>query len=476
MDPNASRRVHRRLLAGGEEVQVSDLQLNGMLDNLASEGDCESVARSFTLSEKKALEKLRGSLAVPEYWTLKAVQAGVAAGCSGISFRIGRNLTEVQWSGLAPLSAAELAGALGQPTLSGNVFFDELLVGLRALVGYCEWEFLSDGTLVVGPNQQLEITPNQGIITTLRVKHPGEVNYLGFRSQKTLKATAEQAGLLRERCSFCPIPVRLDGKLVQHHVERIFSTQEKLQWSKSPFLLADLELKPEGEGWVLAAPPQANRGFDPNRWDQPPVQNNSTYQLGTGRFVLWGNVVGRENPDQAQPSAQLTKEQGRVYWLRHGVVSASELLCRTSSLGLAISLDAGDARTDVSGLSVSEPPLRSPAILAMLVKLWKECEPAVWSVLNQGHGSYFSRPRLAYAAIGACFGVPVALSSSILLEILTGSLEHQAELMALIWFLCTAAGFFGYSEIPATSGGQAERLLRAGVTAFAGELEQLTKD
>lgn len=464
-------------MAGGEKVQVSDLEpkaIDGMLHNLASEGDCESVARSFTLSEKKALEKLRGTLAVPEYWTLKAVQAGVAAGCSGISFRIGRNLTEVQWSGLAPLSAADLAEALARPTRSGNIFFDELLVGLRALVGYSEWEFLSDGTLVVASEHKLELTPNQGIITTLRVKHPGEVNYLGFRSQKTLKATAEQAGLLRERCSFCPIPVRLDGKLVQHHVERIFSSQEKLQWSKSPFLLADLELKPEGEDWVLAAPPQANRGFDPNRWDQPPVQNNSTYQLGTGRFVLWGNVVGRENPDEGQPSARLANEQGRVYWLRHGVVSASELLCRTSSLGLAISLDAGQARTDISGLSVSEPPLRSQALLAMLGRIWKECEPSLWLVLDQGHGSYFSRPRLAYAAIGACFGVPVALSSSILLEILTGSLEHQAKLMALAWFLCTAAGFFGYSDAPTTSGGQAERLLRNGLATFSQELEQLT--
>lgn len=447
-----------------------------MLHDLASEGDCESVARSFTLSEKKALEKLRGTLAVPEYWTLKAVQAGVAAGCSGISFRIGRNLTEVQWSGLAPLSATDLAEALARPTRSGNPFFDELLVGLRALIGYCEWEFLSDGTLMVGPDHQLELTPNQGIITTLRVKHPGEVNYLGFRSQKTLKATAEQAGLLRERCSFCPIPVRLDGKLVQHHVERIFSTQEKLQWSKSPFLLADLELKPEGDDWVLAAPPQANRGFDPNRWDQPPVQNNSTYQLGTGRLVLWGNVVGREHPEHGQPSAKLATEQGRVYWLRHGVVSASELLGRSLSLGLALSLDAGEARTDISGLSVSEPPLRSQSVLAILDKLWRECEPAVWSVLDQEHTSYFSRPRLAYAAIGACFGVPVALSSSILLEILTGSLNHQLKLMALVWFLCTAAGFFGYSEAPTNSGGQAERLLRSGVTAFSGELEQMTKN
>lgn len=170
----------------------------------------------FTLDRARAQEKMRRySLPNPHAYVLELVKAAVLQGAGAIEFTLDTDDMRLRFDGppfaREELEAAELAA------LTGTGAVAHLGMGLAAAMALeprfvrCE----SGGVrleLRPGRPDRLEAAPGGGG-TTLHVRdraRPGQILEF-FRS---LAGWTTEGEILRSACRFCPVPVRLNGRLI----------------------------------------------------------------------------------------------------------------------------------------------------------------------------------------------------------------------------------------------------------------------
>lgn len=306
----------------------------------------------------------------PEQWVLKAVQATVAGGCSSLSFRVGRSSTEVRWTGAPPCKAEDLRLALESGHPCGQPFLDELATGLRDVRESRSVEFQSAGVLRARDGRfESSPTPSR-LQPTLTVTHPGAGRYLGFRAPNDLEATVEQCSLLRRRCPFSPVPIRLDGELLGL---RHLMPQYPKSDGPEPFRiypLAALELEKRGGMYHPAGKPYLDQRFSTSNWSRPAFKTNSATTLEWGKALVWCCLPWR--PPNGLPEQPLPRQSIVLHWLRHGVVCASQTILSDSLLGLAIGIDDSDSPVDSLGLHLHPTPVSRLEGLELSLRLWRE--------------------------------------------------------------------------------------------------------
>lgn len=358
------------------------------VSSLTAEGELHSQSQDFSISEEAALAKLSGVLEDKQHWILKAVQAGVAAQCRAMSVKIGKTDTTIVWYGLAPMEASVLKTALCQSHPTNVPFIDELVTGLRALLGVYPFQFGGLGILTGSEDKTLALEDQNLQELTLRVEHPGDT-VLGFRSRSQRETAAEQAKLLYQRCLFCPIPIKLDGRRIQTEPEKSLRRFHGKHFAKSPLPLMDLETQKNLSTWELSSPPQIPEVFSVRKWDNLPVVNKSGASGCRGRFLVWMALeeykvtTGSGKNRTTEKRARVIEEPVTVHWLRHGVTCGVDTIYSHRSLGAALALDAGDAKTDLSGLAIGERPLSEHALRDLFSDLYGQAQKPLAKRLMQ---------------------------------------------------------------------------------------------
>jgi len=350
--------------------------IENFIGNLAAIGELYSQSEEFTISEDAALAKLSGVLEDKQHWVLKAMQAGVAANCSKISVKIRKKETTIVWYGLPPVEASLLRKALSQSKPTGDIFIDELVTGLRAVLGLCAFQFGSLGILTAAADRTLAADDQDHEQPTLSVDHPGDT-VIGFRSKSQREAAADQASFLAKRCLLCPVPIELDGRSIQGDREKSLCNFKGNHYSRSPLLLIDVEAWKDPSGWRVSSQPLIQEDFSVRNWNNIPVTNEDTGSGARGRLLVWTaieehNVTeGRGKNRTTEKRTRAIDEPGTIYWLRHGVICEVDTIYKEKSLGMALALEAREARSDLSGLAIGARPLSEEAVGELLSRLYE---------------------------------------------------------------------------------------------------------
>ena len=197
-----------------------------ILEELRQEGQVDSTGR-FTLDAARAREKMkRYQLPDPHHYVLRVVQAAVASGASRIDLEVDADDCWIRFDARPP-GPAELAG------LFDNLFrsardpasraLRALAIGLNsALALDPAWIRLDsqDGAegwslFVEAAGQRVEAWPGapgraSGVHIHVRQRHSWRV--LG-RFLRGFVALHPEARVAHEHCRWCPVPVRVNGKV-----------------------------------------------------------------------------------------------------------------------------------------------------------------------------------------------------------------------------------------------------------------------
>lgn len=205
------------------------MALEDYLESLSAGGG-KREPLSFTLNQARALEKLSSSqLPDRALWIVKMVQAAVRGKATGIDIKLGRNRIEVQFDSAQVPRADELFELVRSGQLSQDPFLLHLLTGIRACFA---GEGLSYLLQTVGEEGRNVIALSEGDtlhfqddkhvsserVFTLVVRRPYRMakfrRALDSHVSQLLKGTAEEHMELMTRCWASPVPIRIDGRLL----------------------------------------------------------------------------------------------------------------------------------------------------------------------------------------------------------------------------------------------------------------------
>jgi len=349
------------------------------LDSLASEGRLETEQADFTLNEELAVKKLTNLLSDRQKWVLKAVQAGVAGGASGMTFEMGRHHTRVIWRGMKPISAEELLSALSSTKPSQNPFFAELTIGLRALLDTSVFSFKSDGLLKISAERETSVVAEEVCEEAeLTVWHPARK---GAPSLSTENETtiSQKSHLTRDAC-YAPIPIECDGVLLQQRAwTRMLD--DKSTSSSKVFPLFDLKLKTT-ENWEFCGAPKPSTGFQPDSWKEPPLTQSESEDRASGRFVTWLTPsTGPARFPSELDDLNIVPQKNEVAWLRHGVVGRRDIVKRECATRSILALDAPQSRTGLDGLSLETTDDSLSEARSLFPRFWSDLKPTLTSQL-----------------------------------------------------------------------------------------------
>ena len=219
--------------------------LQEVLDDLRGPGTWDSKG-SFTLDVSRGREKLaRYRLPQPHYYVLNLVALGCLSGSKEIEVRIDSDEVEFHFE-VDPLEGIELADLEAHALRRGQPALFELAVAVQAARRLKLWRLLvrSGGQL---HNLNSDDPPQQsgpGFGFALWEK-PGVRT-----ARKFMTGHREKEALLRARCEWCPLPLRLNDRLVNREPDcQDWTAVAKL---KSPAVelgggpRVDLEVESEG--------------------------------------------------------------------------------------------------------------------------------------------------------------------------------------------------------------------------------------
>lgn len=192
----------------------------------------DSVQESleFSIDSVKAVQKLSESqLPEPALWIVKMVQAAVASGSTGIEVTLGRNRLQMVFDTQLSQSAKEIFQLVHSGTLPKEPALLHLVTAIRASFSCPGTSFLlqlrdQTGTDIVAVSQG-ESVHSSDHRKTSAVKRLSFVVKRSYRlaalkkslnksASHALKGTALEHTELVKRCWVCPIPIRLDGRLL----------------------------------------------------------------------------------------------------------------------------------------------------------------------------------------------------------------------------------------------------------------------
>ncbi len=338
------------------------------LEDKAQPGRFDSSGE-FKIAGHKALEKLaEHSVTDPAHWVLKVVQAGVSAQAREVRFVHFSTVNRADIVMEQLPSESMLLDSLLRLEHSENVFLRELCTGLRPLLvkDYVRIYWLQSGrqTGIQWDGQEFHsLAPktNDSTETFLRIEFPLPLFNFSIR--------AEESTLLHRRCRWCPIPVKLDQKLVNSQANVRNSDFHRGDHGKdSPRHLA--------QGWfgctgsdptielsnpVLA---QVGRLADPLRTDSPflywPKPEKATTP-SLGGFSLYCSyeitstlIVDLLSNYGKRDIAQL-RESLHLGATRYGVLCA-ELTHKEFGIGGEFVFPADEQKSDLTGLTLTITP------------------------------------------------------------------------------------------------------------------------
>lgn len=214
--------------------------LDQLLIQLSQEGSSDGTG-SFSLDPRARLEKMaRHQKAEPALYLLKAVQAAVWLGAPAVEIRLARSFVEVVFD---HASQQPLPDLLARGHLSAMLLAALTLDSSELELNWRTPEHCQTWT----PRHGLQMSSELQRGFRLRLSRDDLSfweRYLPVRQMASVQAT------LQRRCQFCPIPVRLDGRLINAglpafgrpgRVERI-----ELAETGPAFRLADFLRRPTG--------------------------------------------------------------------------------------------------------------------------------------------------------------------------------------------------------------------------------------
>jgi hypothetical protein len=192
--------------------------------------DTDTESLEFTLDQGRALQKLsQAQLPEQSLWTVKMVQAAVRGDAAEVDIKLGRNKIEVKFASTHLPSAKEIYQLVRSGQLTNDPFLLHLTTGIRTSFAGEGVSFLIQ---TVGPQGKNVVAFSDGssvhftdeLVTKARstltfvIRRPYRM--LGFRKSlhrpvsQLVKGTAAEHLDLITRCWACPIPLKIDGRLV----------------------------------------------------------------------------------------------------------------------------------------------------------------------------------------------------------------------------------------------------------------------
>ncbi len=327
----------------------------------SGEGRRDSTG-SFTISAEKAMSKLAAfQLPRPSAWLLKMVQAGVVAGCSSINVNQSAKSSKVTFMGGHLGRIDELVKIFADPNALLTPAQQHLLVGLRtvALNGRRPVLVIDDpvdsprlcalwnGGRVSQPQpgsvfHRSLISREDGILSFHVGDSPLNEQYQFKREKGVKRVVADEYRELMANAVTCPIPLKVDGRRVDHF------GLEDASFHRCPILFGGL-------------PGQAGE----------PVLRLSSAVLPEG---------AEENAYAMAWTAYLTEKSraNEICWVKDGVVCESATFGGHESFYLRLYLPADDLATDLTGLHLrfEDAIARKQRVLKGL-KAFEESSPEI---------------------------------------------------------------------------------------------------
>lgn len=205
------------------------MALEDFLESMSAGGG-QKETLSFTLDQARALQKLSDSqLPDRALWIVKMVQAAVRGQATEIDIKLGRNRVEVQFDSPQIPRADELFELVRSGQLSQDPFLLHLLTGIRACFAGEGLSYLlqtegQEGRNVIALSegdtfhfQDTEQVSERGLFTLVVVRPFRMASFrraLDSHVSQLLKGTAEEHMELITRCWASPVPIRIDGRLM----------------------------------------------------------------------------------------------------------------------------------------------------------------------------------------------------------------------------------------------------------------------
>lgn len=215
-------------------------------------------AGSFTLAIEKARDKLASyTLAKPEDYILKLVQCAVLLGVDELFIELKRTAVLFYFEVSASnhdLAIEKLTEALFSPLEESHRGRSHLSLALCAIAAeqpvelmWGEWGPESSQILSLGHGRS-ELFRNPPFPRTEPLAADRRFHLLYFKkpsSSVSLSLTAGESRAVRERCSFAPVPIRLDGRLLEPSLPSSDSLSDPIRQMTSLYLGAlRMEQKP----------------------------------------------------------------------------------------------------------------------------------------------------------------------------------------------------------------------------------------
>ncbi|MBS2039580.1 hypothetical protein JST97_31625 [bacterium] len=177
----------------------------------------------FSLDSLRARTKLaRFQLPLPGLWLVKLVQAAVVLKADQVQVRFGNRRLEVHFSPEETLEADQILHEVLSGALPASKGLLHLVTGLRSsgaeLTETVSWSSGSSSVTLRSDGSEIRAWEGQGI--TIQATRPVRSRSLGSMLASPVshlaRQTLEDHDCLTERCWTCPIPVYVDGRLLNN--------------------------------------------------------------------------------------------------------------------------------------------------------------------------------------------------------------------------------------------------------------------
>lgn len=309
-----------------------------LLEDSRAEGVFDSRGR-FEIQGEQALAKLsKFTVAKPEQWILKMVQAAVAGGAESLRITQGRKEVVLRFA-LGPLpSPEEMRNVILSPELPASPFLFELAIGLRSLLGTrcfrvgwpadtgypsLEWDgrmFSEGAARAVAPALELVVI------------YP--VNWL---TGSYLDRAAE-SHILQTEAAYCPIPLFLDNREISVHELPVVSRHRDHTSTFPRHIACGYLGSPQSEPVTAVA----TRLHNPLKSKAPLIRWGRSQGTTEGAFSIFCSHTG---------SAGYAQESFWLVWTRLGVACARKEILDTP-LGGFLQFPGDHLRADLGGLSL----------------------------------------------------------------------------------------------------------------------------
>lgn len=313
-------------------------EVERLLEDSRAAGVFDSRGR-FEIQGQQALAKLsRFTVAKPEEWILKMVQAAVAGGAQSLRITLGRRTAVLRFA-LAHLPSPEATqDAILSPELPSTPFLFELAIGLRSLLAtrgfHVGWPAETGYRSLEWDGQKFREGTARSATPALELVVVYPSNWL---TGSYLERAAE-SHILQTRAAYCPIPLFLDNREVTVH-DLPMVTRHKNYTSNFPRHVACGYLGTPQSEPVTAV---ATRLHNPFKSKAPLIRWGRGERLVEGSFSFFCSHTS---------CSGYAQESFRLVWTRYGVECARHELA-DSPLGGFLQIPGDHLRADLGGLSL----------------------------------------------------------------------------------------------------------------------------